>query len=335
MEKNPQYLQKAIQDLPTFLAPKENWDLIAAQIDTDIEYQKANLDQAIVQLSDTSMTNAAKHWQDVEADLNSSRMEYQKANLDQAIIQLQTIKAPDDQWEKTINKLDESNTIEYNKQALDQAILHLPTIENHLDQQWDFIADQLEEARITNDSVPLQQAVGGLPTLTAPDAIWDNIEVNLDPVAPAKVVSMNRRSSRPYWLSIAASLLLIVGLAWLLSINPSGDMASNNATVTIAFSEEETMDDPSMQNFDMTHEYENWEQAQAFITAYCSSLPPECANPEFSALQSQLHDIETRCTSLKNKLNETSEDIDMYSYLIRLEKQRNELTKTLIQMIVT
>lgn len=297
METNKQILINAIQQLPSFVPDDQLWKQVQAELDQDhyVEKNKTALDKACLQLPEQQLE--VNLWMRIEQSLTESSNEKQKTNLDQAIIELPEANFDDEGlWSKIEEDLESNNYEEINRNRLEEAISSLPIFDEEL-----------------ND-----------------DTIWQSIERELK---TSTKTEKQRVFSMRKWLAIAASLFICLLAAWgITQTSHQQTQQQTTETVAVNFSEEET-ETNTFETF--TTDVQEYDEANDFIQSYCSSLPPECRSTEFTTLQEQLHEVEEEYEKLKRIYEQNKKNVEVFSYIIRLEKQKNALTKTLIQLIVT
>ncbi len=296
-----------------------------------METNKQKLINAIQQLPSFEPTD--KMWEGIELELdNIKQAEWNKTALDKACLQLPDQELEVNLWMRIEQSLQEETT-EKNKTHLDQAILELPSPSLDDEGLWAKIEEDLENNNYEEiNRNRLQEAITDLPDTTdmKDELVWSQIETEIKQETKGRQITFNFRRM----MAVAASILVCLVATW--SILQIGHQQShiNTTEVAVNFSEEEVELTEEVETNVVTHT-EEYEKANDFIQSYCSSLPPECRSSEFTTLQEELYKIEEEYQKLKQVYQDNKDNLEVFSYIVRLEKQKNQLTKTLIQLIVT
>ena len=222
---------------------------------------------------------------------------------------------------------------EKNRHRLDEALANLPQHEPDA-AAWNKIEAFLDfEDR-------LQQIVPELPEHEPSDFLWSRIEENLPaqtgqelplPIAETAQKQTKVFSLYRYAAAIAASVvLLLVGVYFFR--NP--ELKNKAASVHIAYSEEVlTVPEPAIPAIADFLEAEH--EGLAFIEQHCTQLPETCQTPEFKELKTQLAELEKENEQLKRDLALYGEDPMLVQSQIKVENLKAQVTKELIQLIVS
>lgn len=209
---------------------------------------------------------------------------------------------------------------------------------------WARIAAQLDA------DAALARAVPDLPTHEPDDALWLAIAARLDapaevaepmapPAEPERAAPGVVRSLPQAWgpravrrsLSLAASVLLVLGLWW--QLRPAAP-APVGPHETLAFSEEVVPEAgpaaPAAPAFDPLAQ-----QGLAFIDAQCTSQPAVCGSGEFRALRSQLAELEAEQARLTQDARRFGESPELQREQARLITLQARLTRELVHLIIT
>jgi hypothetical protein len=202
---------------------------------------------------------------------------------------------------------------------------------------WRRIAAQLDA------DAALARAIPNLPAHEPDDTLWLAIATRLDAPAeeapapaPALVAPGVVRSLPLAWwprvarrsLSLAASVLLVLGLWW--QLRPVGP-AAEGPHETLAFSEEVLPESsPAAPAFDPLAQ-----QGLAFIDAQCTSQPAVCGSGEFRVLRSQLAELEAEQARLTEDARRFGESPELRREQTRLITLQARLTRELVHLIIT
>ena len=211
---------------------------------------------------------------------------------------------------------------------------------------WPAIAAQLaaDEA--------LARALPALPVHAPADDLWASISARLDAgeatapapaaaIAPA-VVRTLPPAGRLAWLSrparralaLAASLLLVLGVAWwgqrLARPAPAG------LRETVAYSEEISTDQPATPAVLAAPAFDPLQrQGVAFIDSRCSARPVVCGSGEFRALRTQLAEVAAEQAQLQQDARRFGESPELLREQTRLITLQASLTRELVQLLIS
>ncbi|MEZ4951703.1 MAG: hypothetical protein R2784_20285 [Saprospiraceae bacterium] len=182
------------------------------------------------------------------------------------------------------------------------------------DRIWENIQNELDKPE---EMVPLKDLLSKLPTLEAPDSLWAQIEKDLD--GPSKNENgLKVFMSRP-WVSIAASLILLIGfLAWFIN-QPS---ASGPEIELVQY--EEVIQE------DWQFEDEGDEAAFALVDQFCKEKHFVCNQPEFQNLKSELDELNLACDAMKEVIGNYNDAPEMIAQLTEIEMERTEVLKKIM-----
>jgi hypothetical protein len=160
-----------------------------------------------------------------------------------------------------------------------------------------------------------------LTTLSAyepPTEIWESIENQL--------INDEKQVKKPFQLrgvrlwkyaAIAASLTLVFTASWYLFLNKKEDSKIVIST--------ETIDNQLVKN--------DWDDADKdfeIVQEFCKTALPQCEEPEFKSLKTELDELNTARNELKNALSAYNSDPDLVAQLALLENERSEVLKKMI-----
>jgi hypothetical protein len=207
--------------------------------------------------------------------------------------------------------MDEKNHIH-----LQKAIEELPEMEPdaHL---WKGIEAQLdfEEA--------LPKALASLPLLEPDQESWANLERHL----PAKKVAERQAKTIHLfsYLSAAACLVLIMAAGIFF-------LHSSPARPTLSYSQEIYMEEPQVASPKQTGAIQ---EALGFIQTSCESQLLVCRTPQFQQLKGQLDELNKEMQLLKQQQTLYGQEPEFIKAQIKLENLQAQITKELIQLIVS
>ncbi len=199
-----------------------------------------------------------------------------------------------------------------NKKTLQKALGNLPQYQPE-DSVWFAVEEEMETF---NQQSILKRGVSRLGTYQPPEDLWENIEEEL---ARPNVRWLNWRRAA----SIAAVLsgLLICGN--LIFNNP----IQAEAEVQYSFSEEEWRPGFSITDFSSD------ELPFDALEKICETQPGTCNDPIFSALKSELEELNLAKEGLLSNMTEYNEDPALIAQLTKIEQQRSTLIKKLMAVI--
>lgn len=177
----------------------------------------------------------------------------------------------------------------------------------------EFIWDRLD-ASLANSSV-LRKAIDELPDRTTLSDFSKGI------VKSESFVVKNRS-----WLySIAASFILLT-VTWIFFNKMTREEK-------ISFSEELVEVSPSINDFQL-HVSEN-DEVLLFIESSCDAIAIKCESEEFQDLFMLYQELDKTYESLKFEAAENGREILLITYLLEVEKEKTEIGKQLIHMILS
>ncbi len=207
------------------------------------------------------------------------------------------------------------------------------------------------EARDSN----LTRAIEDMPTYQAPEEVWDRIANELDADRPLRMAiedyrqqqleapdlfdtiieeekpRMERqgkvRSISPVWMTgIAASLALLIG--YFVLFNQAAEETITVVTYT------ETMENlPEMMTAAM-EDVSADDEVMDFIKKHCQQVALTCNTPQFQGLFDLYIELDQSKMELMDVMQANQEQEQLADYLIRVEKEKDEVGKQLIQMII-
>ena len=200
---------------------------------------------------------------------------------------------------------------ETNHTILKKAVTRLP-MHQPPDEIWSAIDNALN----------LQKGIQQLPQHQPAEFIWQTIEVDL-----AKSVSstQNSRSSKRLFLlkkiSIAASLLLLIGMSWW-NLNKHANLNQ--------FHYSQELIDPQLLVADWDEDAEVFTQ----IEAICQTNNYACTAPEFQQLEQELQELNAAKSDLKQAIDDFGKDTQLIAKLSEVELERTVILKKMIANIL-
>ena len=246
--------------------------------------------------------------------------------LEKVIASLQSRMAPAGIWLKISQRLDESN--EKGKEHLERAKENVRKEHVKAPDIWDQIANSLDQNTETGESKEnniqvLKEAINSLPRHHAPDDLFENI-INPPKVQKGKTIRRFYRVS-----GVAATILLIVTLGiWKKSFD------GQNTVETITYSEETVSQAPD-QFSALLSSFEQEDEVIAFVEANCLQIEIKCDSDEFKGLLLQYKELDTVKQNLMVEISLHQEQVQLIDYLIRVEKEKTEVGKKLIQYLLS
>ena len=220
--------------------------------------------------------------------------------LKKAIDQLPSKKAPEDLWDSIVESI--------SKDGLASMVDSLPT-KKAPEMGWTEIDRQLQESSI------LRRSISELPQHELGEDLFDNI-----------LTGRKSISRRLWWVSgIAASFILIVSFAIL--------MNQLSSLENISYSEE--LVEVDIDALDLVSEYDYGEDIFYFIENNCYAASIRCESDEFKDLFQLYKDLDETYQELKSEAINNADEIQLVTYLVELEKEKTEVGKQLITLIMS
>jgi hypothetical protein len=206
---------------------------------------------------------------------------------------------------------------EKNKAILQKALQALPELEPHA-----ALWARLEKSLDFEDA--LQNTITALPEIEPSEDSWLFLEQKLTKETGA----MRQRKMRSlvyYWLSAAACITLCI-IGWITVQNPSADK------LTLTYSQEVVEAEPVWHSI---REEESLEEAITFIQASCAQELAVCHTSQFKELKSQLDELAAEMEKIQQEKALYGQDPELMKAQIKLENLQADITKELIQLILT
>ena len=248
--------------------------------------------------------------------------------LNRVIASLRQRKAPAGIWTKIRQWLDENEG--QGKEHFDRAREAFRKDQVKAPDVWGQIANSLDAAGRTGQPAEsntriLQDAIDSLPSHQAPDGLFEKI-VGPTTIQKEKGKPLYRRLYRISGVAATVLLLITLGL-WLRTPN------QENRLETITYSEETIQ--PS-ENFNaLLSSFEEQDEVLAFVEANCLQIELKCENDEFKGLLLQYKELDTVKQNLLTEITLHQEQVQLIDYLIRVEKEKTEVGKKLIQYLLS
>jgi hypothetical protein len=157
--------------------------------------------------------------------------------------------------------------------------------------------------------------------------LWSRIEANLSdtPVIPIGK-SKPRRLSTWRWAAVAAGIGLVLVGYWSVRQGQS----DSTERVTVAYSVEKSIaSTPPAMN---VHAEAN-RRTEAFIARQCLEQKPVCQKPEVHELRNQLVELKQEQTRIRKEMALFGADPALTAAQQRLENQRADVMKELVQLL--
>lgn len=203
---------------------------------------------------------------------------------------------------------------EKNKHILQQFIEKLPQTKAPA-KIWDNIEAELENDNYENNRQHFKRAIHHLPNTKTPDIVWENIHQQLNHTSLLRLTIGN-------YLKIAASIALLMAFAFLMQ----HILHTNSNNELLSFSEEimeDNLSETVLLNIDS--------EFNKVLEKQCAIQPDVCENPQFTELNKELEDLTKSLVQLKTQSENADNDPETYKYILRIEKEKAEITKKLIQ----
>ena len=249
--------------------------------------------------------------------------------LKQAIASLSDRKAPKATWLTISRQLDEIDA--QGQEHFEKACKNVRKNLVEAPDIWDKITeslDQMDEMTESEDLNPriLKDAVNALPQHQSPGNLFDNIIDRVETGKKSKKLIFNRR----YQLSgIAAMILLVMSISFWLN----RDTSQKDTNGIITYSEEIV---PPADNINtLLSSFEQEDEVLAFVEANCLQIELKCDNDEFKGLLSQYKELDTVKQTLMAEIAAHREQVRLMDYLVRVEKEKTEVGKKLIQYLLS
>ena len=247
--------------------------------------------------------------------------------LNKIIASLPNKKAPAWIWPKISQRLNEYN--DQGQEHFEKAMDNIKKDQIKAPDMWDQITNSLDQITETGQSeehniAALQKAIRSLPRHQAPDDLFDKIiNTTKEPIEKRKSLGRLYRIS-----GVAATVLLVITLSFW-----SKNQNQENTGETITYSEETIQ---SSDNFNaLLSSFEQKDEVLAFVEANCLQIELKCENDEFKGLLSQYKELDTVKQSLIAEITLHQEQVQLIDYLIRVEKEKTEIGKKLIQYLLS
>lgn len=236
-------------------------------------------------------------------------MSEKNQHITKAIQGLPVFKAPDKIWGKIKNRIN----LDHGKAYLVRAIEDMRVDLKAPDHIWENLEVVLEKLKQT---APLTKAIHTLPSYTAPELFQE---------------VYNQKEKRLLfgtiwrWTSgIAAGLLMVLG-AYYFSFG-------SREQVTLTTTTEEISTDLDKISI-AVDQLKGEDEILELIEAHCSHIITQCDSPEFEGLFSYYQELDDSKKELLSVIAD-NQDVQLVDYLIRVEKEKNEVGKQLLQMIM-
>lgn len=197
----------------------------------------------------------------------------------------------------------------------------------------------------------IKRAVKKLRTYKAPSEVWDKIAAELDAertlikaideykaqkrVAPDifdEIIDQEVPKAKIRTLPIAWVGSIAAGLALLLGVYFFFDSAVQE-TITVESYTETTQYLPEMMTA-VVEQMSAEDEVMGFIKSHCQQVALTCNTPQFQGLFDLYIELDESKTELLDVMETNQGQQELAGYLIRVEKEKDEVGKQLIQMII-
>ena len=201
---------------------------------------------------------------------------------------------------------------------------------------WPAIATQLAADET------LARALPPLPAHEPDEALWEAIAARLDAPAGRPAPAVGRALPPTWWaarpvrraLALAASLLLVLGLAWW--GRQLAQPAGAGPRETVVYSEEISTEEGPTPAPPLAPALDPLQrQGVAFIDSRCSARPVVCGSNEFRALRTQLAEVAAEQAQLQQAARRFGESPELLREQARLITLQASLTRELVQLLIT
>ncbi len=204
----------------------------------------------------------------------------------------------------------------FNHNILKKAVTQLPSYEPP-PEVWSGIDDELN----------LQKGIKQLPNHQPADLVWQVIEANLTKSTSRTYSDSYRKGGtrqRFFWikrLSIAASLLFLIGISWwgIRNIAPQNQLSYSQETIDVQL---------------LIEDWEEDSEALAQIEAICQIKNYACMAIEFQALEQELKELNEAKLDLKQAIDAFGKDTQLIAKLSKVELERTTVLKKMIANIL-
>ncbi len=244
-----------------------------------------------------------------------------KNRLQDAIENLPMLQAPDKIWLAISERLDSQeesghDNLNKAKEQLQSSTLEAPDI-------WDEIAGHMSEEASNSEDV-LKRAILELPVAELPADVFDQV------VADVAEKGSERWFKQPR-MKWAAAIIAFLLISWFaVNINTNNEA---KITETIAYSEESISTEDDIQ--EILSSFEHNDEVMALVESTCLPLEIKCENPEFKGLLTQYQELEDVKDNLIEEIKVHQGQSQLVDYLVRVEKEKTEIGKKLINYLLS
>ncbi len=177
--------------------------------------------------------------------------------------------------------------------------------------------NQIEQSLIFEDL--LQEKTTQLPEYEPINDIWANVLDEISSEKKASKVIVFPVFIR--WIA-AASVLLVFGFGWYI-YQPSDEISISYSVEKQSIIEPENT--PNTSNIEAS--------AEAFIEQQCAEVEVACMKPEVKELRQELAQLSTNQQELAAQMEQFGNDRALIQAQIKIENQKAEITKALIDIL--
>jgi hypothetical protein len=230
--------------------------------------------------------------------------------LKHALMELPQHKAPEQVWHRIEQALDKEKGLLH----LDRAITQYKEEIVQANLPWETIEQELESQQILN------RAINALPTYKVTKDVLESIL--------SKTQKKEPQLKHPflYWIAgLAASIILLIGFLWLNKTPASAEK------IQITYREEAFSSTDWQAMYSQVPEEDELMQ---FIRENCAGLAIQCQEPGFRGLLEKYLELHAARQELLHQFKTHQEQTQLASYLVRIEKEKTEVGKKLIQHLL-
>lgn len=202
-------------------------------------------------------------------------------------------------------------SIEKNRNSLKEALGQMKTY-GAPDRLWNRVEDSLNAPPEVDES-PLIEAVGRLSQHSPPASVWNELTKSLDSEKTTKVV---RISNRRKWLSIAASVAVLLSVGWFV-------LGEAPPKITKLYAQE------TMQQFQLDID---WNTDEASFEKLSEQLV-QLNDPQLNNLKLELDELNSARGDVEDMLKSYGQDPQLVNQLGDIERERSDIYRQIIELI--
>ena len=181
------------------------------------------------------------------------------------------------------------------------------------DHLWENLQDALEEFKYAD---PLSNAIQSLPTYTAP--------IQYQEIYPLKERKLLHHTFSRWFSGIAAGLLILAGVYYF--------YAGSKEQVTLITTTEQLTTNKDMISLTID-QLSGEDEILKLIESHSIQVSAQYESPKFKGLYAYYLELDDSKKELLTVIS-VNQDVHLVDYLIRVEKEKTEVGKQLLQMII-